>query len=605
MMLAAGQPGNSAQASFPGLAVDVAYADNDPGHSGGTFPSPWKGSPNVIFEGCTPGCTFDSGAILIQNLSSNTMTIAHVTASIGASCTFDIWPSNMSLPAGKALILAQESTGSDEGCPSTSDGTFDTSDVINYPECNHDRTVPIVRITIGTATASYLDTGQVLNTGGIDPGYCSGSNESEQWVPIGPPAAPTNLAATSLDSTSILLTWTDNSGNESGFEINNGVTSQKVTANNTSYTWGGLAPNTYMCFRIRAYNSTGSSSWDPNVSPYYVCTTTPDAGLPAAPSTLAATPVNSDSIRLTWADNSGNESGFEINNGVTSQYAAANSTGYTWPDLAAGTYMCFRIRAYNSTGSSSWAPKASPYYVCTTTPKTAACPAAVVVGVHGVGEGPSSKISAVSTTLQDTYGGFTVAANKQGQPKESFDPINYPTVPVSKFGTKISLTDLLNTVQKVAAGLNTSLTGLTSACPHMSISLAGYSLGAWIINYMLIGNQQLWPHIASVAYYGDPCYSSGQYAGLAQRFVGGCGPKSTYPYPSSQANFPVHSWCLNKDPICGLGYASSIAGGTQQLYAAYHCTTSNGCTHFDYVLGYPNSGPTVSGGQFLESHALG
>jgi hypothetical protein len=90
-----------------------------------------------------------------------------------------------------------------------------------------------------------------------------------------PPAAPTNLAATPVGTSSIRLTWTDNSNNESGFEINNGVTSQTTGANSTSYTWGGLTPSTYMCFRIRAYNSAGSSSWDPNASPWYVCTTTP------------------------------------------------------------------------------------------------------------------------------------------------------------------------------------------------------------------------------------------------------------------------------------------------------------------------------------------
>jgi hypothetical protein len=233
----------------------------------------------VIFEGCTGGCSFDSGAILIKNLSSSTMTIAHVTASIGASCTFDIWPSNMSLPAGQALILAQTVSGDSTGCPG--DGTFDTSDVINYPECTHDGTVPVVHVTIGTTTAPYSDTGQVLNTGGIDPGGCgNGSNESEQWVPIGqasgPPAAPTNLTVTPTAPSAVRLTWTDNSSNESGFEINNGVTSRLVKANRISYTWGSLKPNTYMCFHIRAYNSAGDSSWDPNVSPYYVCTTTPN-----------------------------------------------------------------------------------------------------------------------------------------------------------------------------------------------------------------------------------------------------------------------------------------------------------------------------------------
>jgi hypothetical protein len=89
------------------------------------------------------------------------------------------------------------------------------------------------------------------------------------------PAAPSNLAVTAVDQNDIKLTWHDNSSNETGFEINNGVVSRDAGANSTSYTWGGLAPGTYMCFKIRSYNSAGDSAWDPNVSPWYVCTTTP------------------------------------------------------------------------------------------------------------------------------------------------------------------------------------------------------------------------------------------------------------------------------------------------------------------------------------------
>jgi RHS repeat-associated protein len=176
-----GAPRKRSQPGFPGLAVFVGYADGV--HGGGLFPSPWDGSPNVIFEGCTGGCSFDGGAILIQNITSSTMTIAHVTASIG-SCTFDIWPKDASLPAGRSLIYAQETDGASEGC--TTDGTFDTSDVLNYPQCVPDGTAPVVNITVGSATDSYVDSGEVLDTGSVDPGGCSsGSNESQQWVPIG------------------------------------------------------------------------------------------------------------------------------------------------------------------------------------------------------------------------------------------------------------------------------------------------------------------------------------------------------------------------------------------------------------------------------------
>ena len=89
------------------------------------------------------------------------------------------------------------------------------------------------------------------------------------------PAAPSNLTVTAVDPHDIRLDWQDNSGNETGFEINNGVVSRNAGPDTTSYTWGALAPGTYMCFKIRAYNSAGDSAWEPNVSPWYRCTTTP------------------------------------------------------------------------------------------------------------------------------------------------------------------------------------------------------------------------------------------------------------------------------------------------------------------------------------------
>ena len=191
---------------------------------------------------------------------------------------------------------------------------------------------------------------------------------------ISVPDAPSNLTVTPVDPHDIRLDWQDNSSDETGFEINNGVVSRTGGANSTTYTWGGLAPGTYMCFRIRAYNGAGDSAWDPGVSPWYVCATTPKpagASPPAAPSNLTVTPVDPHDIRLDWQDNSSDETGFEINNGVVSRTGGANSTTYTWGGLAPGTYMCFRIRAYNGAGDSAWDPGVSPWYVCTTTPKPA------------------------------------------------------------------------------------------------------------------------------------------------------------------------------------------------------------------------------------------
>ena len=205
---------------------------------------------------------------------------------------------------------------------------------------------------------------------GSSPSRTQTSQSGHPGKPV--PAAPSNLTVTAVDPKDIELSWQVNSSNQTGFEISNGVTSTDVGADSTSYTWGGLSPGTYMCFKILAYNSAGDSAWDPDVSPWYVCTTTPGSSgptsAPAAPSNLTVTAVDPKDIELSWQVNSSNQTGFEISNGVTSTDVGADSTSYTWGGLSPGTYMCFKILAYNSAGDSAWDPDVSPWYVCTTTP---------------------------------------------------------------------------------------------------------------------------------------------------------------------------------------------------------------------------------------------
>jgi hypothetical protein len=86
------------------------------------------------------------------------------------------------------------------------------------------------------------------------------------------------------------VTWTDNSNNENGFTLSNGVTSVNLAANTTSYSWGGLSSGTYMCFHVLAYNSAGNSAWTP-----YACTTT--SSIPAAPSKFHLTVTRPDHFR--------------------------------------------------------------------------------------------------------------------------------------------------------------------------------------------------------------------------------------------------------------------------------------------------------------------
>jgi hypothetical protein len=101
------------------------------------------------------------------------------------------------------------------------------------------------------------------------------TSDPSYYAPL-TPAAPTGMWASTPNATSIRLQWTDNSNNEDGFEIINGATTQRVGPNTTSYTWT-VAAGTYMCFKIRSYNTAGNSAWHPSAQMDWVCATTPRA----------------------------------------------------------------------------------------------------------------------------------------------------------------------------------------------------------------------------------------------------------------------------------------------------------------------------------------
>ena len=180
------------------------------------------------------------------------------------------------------------------------------------------------------------------------------------------PSAPSGLKAATYSASRIDLTWTDNSGIESGFKVERSTSSGSgfsqigtTAANDKTYSATGLASGTKYYFRVRAYNAAGNSGYSGVAS-----ATTKDT-IAAAPSALTATAVNDDVINLAWTDNSGNEDGFRVyrstdgTNFTSIATVGINVKTYSNTGLTGNRKYWYRVYAYNTAGNSGASNTAS------------------------------------------------------------------------------------------------------------------------------------------------------------------------------------------------------------------------------------------------------
>lgn len=79
-----------------------------------------------------------------------------------------------------------------------------------------------------------------------------------------PPTPPTNLTATGISDSEVLLTWLDNAVNEDGYiaqwstDGTTWTTFATLVANSVSAIMEGLAPETFRLYRVAAYNAGGT-----------------------------------------------------------------------------------------------------------------------------------------------------------------------------------------------------------------------------------------------------------------------------------------------------------------------------------------------------------
>jgi RHS repeat-associated protein len=172
------------------------------------------------------------------------------------------------------------------------------------------------------------------------------------------PPAPTNLTVTSIGTTKIILSWTDNSTDELNFvlerSMENGpfVVLATLGPNVKTYSDTPLEAYTFCSYRVKAVNYVGSSDFSNTVS----ARTLEGDISPLSPNNLTATAVSETQVDLSWQDNANNETDYTveraINTGAFSQLAVLpkNFTSYTDSSVSAGTTYKYRISARNPVG---------------------------------------------------------------------------------------------------------------------------------------------------------------------------------------------------------------------------------------------------------------
>jgi len=205
-------------------------------------------------------------------------------------------------------------------------------------------------------------------------------------VPLPPPVAPSDLAASAPTSVRVELTWTDNATDETRYELQRCrgvgcVSFERIalfTRNTIAYTDRGVAPATTYGYRVRATRAGASSDYSDVLS-----ISTPAA---LAVSGLVATAVSPHEIDLTWTDPGETESDIQVERctaeGCTgfATIASLPRNTFSFRDLGRGssTIYRYRVRAINADEVSPYstvvgvmtlnvAPVAHFTWACTTT----------------------------------------------------------------------------------------------------------------------------------------------------------------------------------------------------------------------------------------------
>jgi len=169
-------------------------------------------------------------------------------------------------------------------------------------------------------------------------------------------SAPSDLTATAQSSSKIRLTWDAESDADYYYVYRatsySGSYSKIATIYTTSYTDSSLSSGTTYYYKVKALNDDGSSGYSAIDS-----ATTDDDDL-SPPEDLNAVAQSSSKIRLTWDAQSQADYYYVYRaksySGSYSKIATVYATSYTDTGLAADTTYYYKLKAFNSSGSSDY-----------------------------------------------------------------------------------------------------------------------------------------------------------------------------------------------------------------------------------------------------------
>jgi hypothetical protein len=186
-------------------------------------------------------------------------------------------------------------------------------------------------------------------------------------------AAPSNANAVATSETQIDVSWQDNSGNETKFEVHRSLNGENgtfdlratVAVNVAAFSDQSLQAGTQYCYKIRAVRVNGvKASYSEFSNAACAATLTPPPPPPPPPPPLPnsaigtdAIPFSSSYVYVSWADWSTNEDGFRIErstDGGASWSSAAtvppNTYSFGDPGLQSEQQVCYRVVTFNVSG---------------------------------------------------------------------------------------------------------------------------------------------------------------------------------------------------------------------------------------------------------------